>query len=209
MSSKSHNTLYYVHDPMCSWCWGFKPVLQQLEQQLAEVMHIKYLLGGLAADSQQAMPDDMQAFLQQTWRSIQVKIPGTQFNFNFWKVCQSRRSTYAACRAVIAARKQHADSEKLMINAIQVAYYLNARNPSDDNILIELATEIDLDINEFEKDLNSGQTQEILKHEIQMSEQLGAQGFPSLILDNDKVKTLIRLDYNHVSVNVQQVLNLI
>ncbi|MBE8572891.1 DsbA family protein, partial [Vibrio sp. OPT46] len=26
--------LYYVHDPMCSWCWGYKPTLDKLKQQL-------------------------------------------------------------------------------------------------------------------------------------------------------------------------------
>ena len=26
--------LYYVHDPMCSWCWGFVPVQQQLQAEI-------------------------------------------------------------------------------------------------------------------------------------------------------------------------------
>ncbi|MCH7478788.1 MAG: DsbA family protein, partial [SAR324 cluster bacterium] len=25
-------TLYYFGDPMCSWCWGFKPVLEQVDR---------------------------------------------------------------------------------------------------------------------------------------------------------------------------------
>ena len=28
--------LIYVMDPMCSWCWGFAPVLQGLAEQAAE-----------------------------------------------------------------------------------------------------------------------------------------------------------------------------
>ena len=23
-------TLIYVHDPMCSWCWGFRPTFERL-----------------------------------------------------------------------------------------------------------------------------------------------------------------------------------
>ncbi|MDF4306582.1 DsbA family protein, partial [Vibrio parahaemolyticus] len=23
--------LYYVHDPMCSWCWGYKPTIEKLK----------------------------------------------------------------------------------------------------------------------------------------------------------------------------------
>jgi putative protein-disulfide isomerase len=53
-----------------------------------------------------------------------------------------RRSTYAACRAVIAARRQNPGYEEKMILAIQQAYYLEARNPADSHTLIELASEI-------------------------------------------------------------------
>ena len=43
-------TLYYVHDPMCSWCWGFAPVWQEVRERLTDSpVQVKYLLGGLAA----------------------------------------------------------------------------------------------------------------------------------------------------------------
>ncbi|MFT6977114.1 MAG: putative protein-disulfide isomerase, partial [Shewanella psychromarinicola] len=25
-----NTTLYYVHDPMCSWCWGYRPTWDTL-----------------------------------------------------------------------------------------------------------------------------------------------------------------------------------
>jgi putative protein-disulfide isomerase len=28
-------TLYYVYDPMCSWCWGYKPVWLQIKEAVA------------------------------------------------------------------------------------------------------------------------------------------------------------------------------
>ena len=32
----SATILYYVHDPMCSWCWAFRPVLLELRDKLSE-----------------------------------------------------------------------------------------------------------------------------------------------------------------------------
>ena len=29
MGPKPSVTLYYIHDPMCSWCWAFRPVLDR------------------------------------------------------------------------------------------------------------------------------------------------------------------------------------
>ncbi|MDH5425505.1 MAG: DsbA family protein [Gammaproteobacteria bacterium] len=197
--------LYYIHDPMCSWCWGFHPVLRQLEQQLPEQVTVHYVLGGLAADSDLPMPDEMQHFLQQTWRNIQKKIPGTDFNFDFWSDCKPKRSTYPACRAVIAARNQNRSVEKPMINAIQNAYYLQAKNPSDDDTLMALARQLKLDAEKFAEDLNAATTQQTLVQEIELSSQLGAQGFPSLVFEHGNKRALLTLDYNQAGNILQQI----
>ncbi len=48
------DTLIYVHDPMCSWCWGFTSVYKQLVDQLPADIEIRRLVGGLAPDSELA-----------------------------------------------------------------------------------------------------------------------------------------------------------
>jgi putative protein-disulfide isomerase len=54
------------------------------------------------------------------------------------------RSTYPACRAVIAAKNQADKFELPMINIIQKAYYLQEKNPSKDETLIKLSISIGL-----------------------------------------------------------------
>ncbi|WP_370690724.1 hypothetical protein [Methylicorpusculum sp.] len=100
-------------------------------------MVTKRMLGGLAPDTDQPMPAEMQVKLKGIWQKIQQTLPGTAFNFDFWTVCTPRRSTYAACRAVIAARNQDFSKEEAMILAIQQAYYLDAKNPADLYTLFE------------------------------------------------------------------------
>lgn len=134
--------LYYFHDPMCSWCWAFRPFWNEIVAGLPDNVQCQRILGGLAPDTDQVMPIEMQAKLQGVWQKIQQTVPDTQFNFEFWEKCTPRRSTYAACRAVIAARRQNSQYEETMILAIQQAYYLEARNPADKGALIELANEI-------------------------------------------------------------------
>ena len=174
-------TLYYIHDPMCSWCWGFKPVLAELLKRLPENIEVKRLLGGLAVDSDQPMPEEMKYFLQQTWGQIQEKIPGTEFNFDFWQQCEPRRSTWPSCRAVIAARLQGKAFDVAMTEAIQQAYYLEAKNPSDDDTLINLASNIGLDLEQFIGDFKHQSAQQQLDDEMKQGKKYGAQGFPSLI----------------------------
>ena len=203
-------TLYYVHDPMCSWCWGFEPTRARLFAELEGRVSVQRLLGGLAADSDLPMPEAMRQGLQQTWQRIQQVIPGTRFNYDFWTQCAPRRSTYPANRAVLAARMQAQDFDPLMTHRIQQAYYLEARNPSDDATLIELAAEIGLDVERFTADLADPQTQQRLLAEIGISRAMGIDSFPSLALaDANGDLAHIHLSYTNVGAMLDQVVALV
>ncbi len=206
MSSKFHldnNSFLYVHDPMCSWCWGYKKTLQQLVQHLPEGVTTRSLLGGLAQDTDQPMPETQQQQIQSNWRRIQATIPGVEFNYDFWRLCQPRRSTYPACRAVLVARQQ--DKEAKMIEAIQNAYYLQARNPSDDNTLCELAISIGLDHEQFSQTLNSTGIQQSLEDEISFVRSIGADSFPSLFFYHNQQFFPLVLDYNHYETTLDHI----
>lgn len=187
--------LYYVHDPMCSWCFGFSQTYKQLLKSLPADIVVVRLLGGLAPDSDTPMPYDMQIRLQKTWHTIEEQIPGVKFNFDFWDTQLPRRSTYPACRAVIAARNQGLENDVLMTEAIQRAYYQQARNPSDVTILVELAKEIRLDGERFKNDLVSARINKQLIAEMSLSRQLYAESYPSLVLVADDEYSEIPINY--------------
>ena len=201
--------LYYVHDPMCSWCWAFRPVWQTLKRQLPDHVSVEYLLGGLAPDCSQVMPMRMQRYIQGHWQRIQREVPGTLFNFEFWQQCQARRSTYPACRAVIAAKRQDVCKEDAMILAIQQAYYLQACNPSDDDVLFACAESTGLDLNRFKTELNSDESKMQLMREIDLGRTIGASGFPSLIVEKEGGFHPIRLDYLNAEIMLNQIQDLL
>ncbi len=199
-------TLLHFHDPMCSWCWGYKPEWQRLEKALPDNIHVRYILGGLAADTDEPMPIAMQQTIAGYWKRIETEL-GATFNYDFWTQCQPRRSTYPACRAVIAARAQ--GQEQVMINAIQKAYYLRAMNPSENQTLIQIANECGLDSQQFETDLGSKKTQQTLMDEVNFARQAPIRGFPSLVLQISSQHMPVTLDYKNHTVSlasIQQIL---
>lgn len=189
-------TLFYVHDPMCSWCYAFAPVWTQVQQQLPAGLRVQYVLGGLAPDSDQPMPPETRAYIQEQWRKIMQTVPGTTFNFAFWEQCQPRRSTYPACRAVLLARQQGSAYEIAMIRAIQDAYYRQASNPSDTDTLCALAQQIGLDADAFASALNTDATRQALLAEISFARSIGGNSFPALFLQLDGAIQSIPHDYN-------------
>ncbi|MCZ2721806.1 DsbA family protein [Marinomonas sp. 15G1-11] len=190
-------TLIYCYDPMCSWCWGFKPTWKALQKSLQPLIEsrelsIDYMLGGLAVDSDEPMPTHMQTMLHGTWKRISEQL-GTEFNFDFWTKCQPRRSTYPACRACLVARDHNLEAE--MTLAIQQAYYLESKNPSDIETLSYCAKHIGLKSNEFQKAMQHTKDQGLLEKEISSARSLGLNSFPSLaVLKGDEL-IHIPLDY--------------
>ena len=194
--------LYYVHDPMCSWCWAYRPVMLQLRDNLPAGVNWQNVLGGLAVDDDQPMPEQTREMVQAHWRKIAATL-GTAFNFDFWTNNQPRRDTYKACRAVIAAANQHA--EEAMIEHIQKAYYLRAMNPSDPLILAELAVELGLDRDRFMEDLVSVQTAAELRRQLLLRDKLGVRSFPSLVFAQDSRYKSIRHDYRNYGNSLDEI----
>ena len=194
--------LIYVYDPMCSWCWGYRETWLKLKAALGDKLAIEYKVGGLAPDSDEPMPKEMQQFLQQTWQRIEQQL-GTQFNHEFWHTAQPRRSTYPACRAVLVARQHNKEHEMLL--AIQKAYYLNAQNPSDISTLASLAEQIGLEKNEFINEIESERINSLLLAEINQARSLPIQGFPSLVLENKGLYTAIPVNYQDWQSTYQQI----
>ncbi len=197
MKSDRHAQLIYVHDPMCSWCWGFRPTLTALIDSLPPAIQVLRLLGGLAADNDEVMEYALQERLQATWRRIQEHIPGTEFNFDFWRACVPRRSTYPACRAVIAARDLDPEKEDAMILAIQTAYYTRALNPSDTAVLERLASGIGLHAERFSEKLRAASVEKTLQQEIALTRAMGVHSFPALLLRQGEGDRPIPIDYRH------------
>lgn len=197
--------LIYVHDPMCSWCFGFEPVRQKLFRAVAERMPIRRLVGGLAPDSDAPMPPSMRSMLQQTWQRIEMVIPGTNFNYDFWTQCEPRRSTYPANRAVLAARAQGEEYDSLMTSRIQQAYYREAQNPSDNETLIGLAKDLGLDTEKFAACLIAAETQQALLDEIDTAHSMGINSFPSLAVLKNENLTHIGLNYTDADAMMQQI----
>ena len=65
--SVSSATLYYIHDPMCSWCWAYRPTLMQLRENLPDDIRWQNVLGGLA-------PDTVHTFISHDYQNFSTSL---------------------------------------------------------------------------------------------------------------------------------------
>jgi putative protein-disulfide isomerase len=166
-----------------------------LQQDLPTNIRMINILGGLAPDTTEPMPAGLQKAIQQTWHQIEKTVPGIQFNFNFWLLNTPYRSTYPACRAILAAKKQGTEFEAKILHAIQTAYYQKARNPSLQATLQECAAEVGMDALKFMTDLTTPIIENELQREIQLTISMGVSSYPSLRLLHHEELFSINIDY--------------
>lgn len=174
----------YVMDPMCAWCYGFQPELEQFLDKYPSAQ-VDWVMGGLAPDTDQPMDNALRETISCYWYQIEERTQVT-FNHDFWQLNTPYRATYSACRAVIAAESLAEKSSQKMVSAIQSAYYQEAKNPSLQQTLIDCASAINLDKHQFLRVFQSEQTEQKLQQHLGISRQLQVNGFPALFsVDNE------------------------
>ncbi|HAB78354.1 MAG TPA: DsbA family protein [Gammaproteobacteria bacterium] len=175
------SVLIYVYDPMCSWCYGFRPTWKALKSQLPEGLPVVSLLGGLADDSDVSMPEDMVKYLRRTWSQIESTC-GVTFNHAYWdQTPPPPRTTFISCRAVIAAERLAGRGEAFA-ERIQDAYYTEAQNVWDFNTLCDLAEAFGFQRSSFADALMSDDVRAVHDEQRQLAERLQVEGYPSVLL---------------------------
>lgn len=172
----------YVMDPMCAWCYGFQPELDRFLEQHPSA-EVNWIMGGLAPDTKEPMSENLKEAISSYWHQIE-KVSQVTFNHSYWERNIPYRSTYQACRAVIAAEKLAARSSPNMAKAIQSAYYRGARNPSLDETLIDCAGTIGLCEEQFSAVLHSKETELEFQKHLAITHHLYVSGFPALFYIN-------------------------
>lgn len=195
-------TLYYVYDPMCSWCYAFRNTFDKVKKELPSNIEIEYVTGGLAPHSDEPMEQGFRDKIQSIWHHIE-KVVGTKFNHDFWTKCTPKLSTYLSCQATLAAKNQGKEEE--MIEAIQTAYYLNAMNPSNEDVLVHLAKELVLDVEKFKTDLYSDETIKVFNEKMNLRKSLNSNSFPSLVLRHGENIYPIAIKHNEPQAMLDQI----
>jgi len=182
--SNQNNILYFA-DPMCSWCWGFAPVIKSVQQSFAQQLPIHIFLGGLGVGTEHALDEAGKETIREHWQHVQEQT-GQPFNFQFFEQDGFVYNTELVCRAVVTARRLDSASTLKFLTHMHRQFYQELKNTTDPETLFELAEDFGFDKLEFKTDFNSDQTAAETASDFKATKQLGVSGFPSLYVGNMK-----------------------
>jgi putative protein-disulfide isomerase len=194
--SKPVGTLRYFGDPMCSWCWGFRPVLEQVDREYPELRRVT-IMGGLRGETDQPMSDELATLVQGAWRRIE-DATGAPFNHELWRRHRPLATTLPACRAVLAARLMDAEREWPFMVAMFRAYFTEALDPTQRDTFLRVAEQQGFPREAFEAKLESPEVEQALQRDLRTTRQFGITGFPSVVLTLGKDHYLISPGYQPI-----------
>ena len=62
--------LIYFADPMCSWCYGFSPVISQIRQTFGRALPIQLVMGGLRPGNDKPTTEQAKTELKIHWEHV-------------------------------------------------------------------------------------------------------------------------------------------
>ncbi len=182
MSSASvhHKTLIYVVDPMCSWCWGFSPVFDDLIQSYQDQVPIHIMMGGLRPGNTERFDEPRRSYILGHWRAVHART-GQPFNFEFQMGPTFIYDTEPASRAMIVMRNLDPSRERAYLRAIQESFYVTNADVTKEDILADLASNLGLDRMVFLEHYRDQRHRHSVWAEFDQARQLGVNGFPTLL----------------------------
>jgi putative protein-disulfide isomerase len=188
-------------DPVCTWCWGSEPVLRKLETRFNEQIKLGYVMGGLVQDITSFYdsnndiggdPDRSNANIAKHWVDASTRHGMPVKSEGFKLFSQEHPSTYPQNIAYKAAQMQDQELANKFLRRIREASAAEARQTNKIEILLELASEVGLDIARFLDDVNNGTAQKAFEQDLATTAKYGARGFPSFLLKYGEKEILIR-----------------
>jgi len=179
----SSPVLWYFADPMCSWCWGFSPVIETLRVAYRERLKIALMLGGLRPRTTAPMTPQQRDEILHHWRDVQA-MTGQAFSFEGALPAGFVYDTEPASRAVVTVGAIDPAATFAYFKSVQQAFYVAQRDVTQDGVLKALAVESGIDAREFTARLGSDEMRRRTQQHFLHTRQAGVRGFPVLIVSD-------------------------
>jgi putative protein-disulfide isomerase len=173
--------LIYIADPMCSWCWGFSPVIREIATQVSGRAEFSIVMGGLRSDTG-PMSEERRQGVRGHW--IRVKeSTGQPFMFDLLDSTTFVYDTEPACRAVVTLRSMLGDEAALdMFDRLQAAFYAHNHDISQVGVAARIAGAAGADTGEFTRLMNTQRLKRKTREDFRRSQEWGVRGFPSILM---------------------------
>lgn len=190
--------IFYVYDPLCGWCYGFSPVMQQFWKQHRENIHFKVLTGGMITGDKEGPIGKVAPYIKTAYREVE-KTTGITFGKPFLEnVLEDGSALFSSIPGALAMavfRYLQPDQVVAFAHAVQEAIYRKGKLPTQPETYGECAEQFGMDAPGFMKRMVEKELLTQVHNEFKMVHEWGITGFPSLVYIKNEQAYLLAQGY--------------
>jgi putative protein-disulfide isomerase len=172
--------LIYFADPMCSWCYGFSPVIEEIRRNFGRALPVRVMMGGLRPGTEEPMTEAARREVVGHWTHVH-EATGLPFDARALDHEGFRYDTDPGARAVVVVRREGQELAASYLARAQKAFYAEGRDVTSGEVLADLAEEHGLDRADFLEQWGSEQAKQETWRDYAISQRAGVTAFPTLI----------------------------
>ncbi len=188
--------IIYIYDALCGWCYGFGPVVQQLNKKYGAEIPFNTLSGGMITGSRVAPLANMAAYIEQAHTRVE-ELTGVKFGAAFLQgrlkdpICLSDSEPPAIALAVFKSFLPELSVD--FAHDIQRSFYWEGQDLNELPTYLSLLSKYHLDESEFAARFVSPAFKASVLAEFAQLQHWGVTGFPELVYrDGDQLRALAR-----------------
>lgn len=182
--------IYSFIDPLCPECWALEPIIKKLQTHYGNYFRLIHLIGGKLETLNRCMKKKERIQnhidLAKQWEKTAYQT-GMSCDGDIWYE-NPISSPYAVSIAIKAAEFQGRNAGVRFLRKIREFLFLEKQNITEKDILMECAKTIQLDIEEFEKDLYSDRVKKAFQCDLKISSEMEVSEYPTLVFFNENVE---------------------
>jgi putative protein-disulfide isomerase len=188
------DTIIYVFDPLCGFCYAFEPEIQQLEAKYKDKFVFEVISGGMILGDGEGPIGKVAPHIARGYKDIE-KMSDARFGDNFlnkiMKQGTYKMSSEMPSIAVELFKSLLPAQSVAFVYEVQKLLYFDGIGLNEPENYRNLATKYGLNADEFIKNLSQPEWKIKAYTQFAMAEKMGVSGYPALIMKhNGKIQVL-------------------
>lgn len=188
-------TLWYIADPMCSWCWGFAPIIKEIRSNYCcTTLKVELVLGGLRPGTKQTIAPAQREEILHHWKAVK-QATGQSFRFEGAMPEGFIYDTEPPSRGVVAMSLINSELIFPFFESIQSAFYIEQKDVTNPEILAQLASKIGIDMKLFLQVFKSDEAKNQVSIHFDKVREWGVNSFPTVAVQSAAGYSIINRGY--------------
>ena len=185
--------LIYCYDAYCGWCYGFSPVLKQIELKYKNQFDFEILSGGMLINEAVVPIEKTAAFILGSYQRVE-ELTGIKFGSDFlWHINNPDKSDWQMnsekpAIALCIFKEYYPERQLEFASDLQYALNFEGRDLDDDEAYQHLLEKYSIQPEAFYAKLQSDEYLEAAQYEFALCKQLDVTGFPAVLLQQSETK---------------------